>query len=312
MTMLALKGDAIKTADVHKDEIYPTPVSLVRAVVQEAIEQWVGGHIRRWKGAPNLSAPVRVLDLAAGSGVWGIVAKEELEKLGYTAYVVGIEKTIALDRPPEFDEWISAEFQLVTGLESFDLIFTNPPFSLAVEIGLFARALLDEDGKFYMLIGQNFGFAAEAHAPLFDVWSPEYEYKLTKRPGFFQPFAGRYNPRVVAKIQVATDEEEIKRLKKQLLGGGTNAKEYIVYRWGRDSGPRGEWLTRRFEWDYEDDPPFCWSVPLWSSQPWCGKRRCAISTIRGCQRLTITTRFSPRGSTCGTSTTPQTATVLRW
>lgn len=258
MSMLALKGDAIKTADVHLHEFYPTPVSLVRSAVGDVADIWVGEWVGRWKYLPS-RRPVRVLDLCAGNGVWGIVMKEYLEaKYNLDVELVGIEINPAIEKPPEFDQWINADFRDVdiSTLGEFDFILTNPPFSLAVQVGLFAKEILEQDGKFLMLIGQNFGFA-EIHGKLFDVWSPEWEDKLTKRPGFFVPFAVRYNVKIDRLINETNDPEEIKRLKKMRLGGGTNAKEYILYRWsGFDAVPhQGPWMTGRKSWSLNLEDP---------------------------------------------------------
>lgn len=254
MSMLvALKGSAITMADTHRDEFYPTPASLVRVEVKRNIRAWRDGLYINGGGYyyPDV---VRVLDLCAGSGVWGIIAKQELGAFGYKVHLVGVEINEAMPKPPEFDEWVTVDFREAPEFDKFDFIFTNPRFSQAVETALYAKSVLHYYGKFAMLISNNFGFAA-SHAELFDVWTPEHEDKLTKRPSFLQPFAERYNEKIDELIKCTKDEEEIKKLKKSRAGNMTNAKDYVVYRFGYESSYLDKvWFTDRVHWDYEDDP----------------------------------------------------------
>lgn len=245
-----MKASALKNSgETNKNENYPTPLSLIRKMVKQAIstKHW-NQYDTRGKGVKD--TPVRVLDLCAGNAAWGIIAKQELEKYGFTVHLTAIEIDETILPAPEVDEWIQADFRDVQNLEPFDFIFSNPPFSLVYEITAWSCERLTGWGIFTLLIGSNFMFAQTMlNKHLKDI-HPLLEIKWTRRPSFIHLFSEK------------AYGEEVRK---------TNAKDYCgyyfagreLYNWidsrmpyhylmlPADSQP---WITFTQYWEYEEDP----------------------------------------------------------
>lgn len=194
---------------------------------------------------------VRVLDLCAGNASWGIIAKQELEALGFKVHLIAVEIDPTILPTPEVDAWVTDDFRNVLDLGQFDFIFSNPPFSLVYEITAWAKKHLTDWGIFTLLIGSNFMFAqTELNKHLVGI-RPLFEIKWTRRPSFIQVFSAKAYGQEVRK---------------------TNAKDYCGYYFGgqelwkwldkRDStvaylnlpDDTQPWLTFDSYWAYEDDP----------------------------------------------------------
>ena len=240
-----------KCGSTNRNENYPTPISLVRLTVKQAIR---ASHYDTYdrRGWPVQDTAIRVLDLCAGNAAWGIVAKEELAKYGFNVHLVAIEIADTILPAPEVDEWIQSDFREVAGLDPFDFIFSNPPFSLVYEITAWAKEHLTEWGMFALLIGSNFMFAETKMQKWLGKYRPLFEIKLTRRPSFLHLFSER-----------AYGEEK----------KNTSAKDYCTYFFpGKGLAftnyseltlaaqqlrlPEGAkpWLTFDQYWDYAPDP----------------------------------------------------------
>lgn len=247
-----MKPSALKKCgSTNRNENYPTPTPLVRMMVKQGV---ITAHYARYtnRGSAIHQTTVRVLDLCAGSAVWGIVAKQELEKLGFDVHLTAIESDKTILPAPEVDTWICNDFKNVTGLEKFDYIFSNPPFSEVYAVTLWSVAHLTPWGIFGLLIGSNFMFAHKDSEALLAVTTPLYEVKLTRRPSFKYTFAKKRGDK---------------------KGKGTSAKDYNVYFFGGKDLNDGlryhmqdvhnylslpyvakEWPTYTQYWDYAEDP----------------------------------------------------------
>jgi predicted RNA methylase len=249
-----MKASALKNSgNTNKNENYPTPTSLVRKIVRQIIET---ARMRKLHPSDreHYSEPLCILDIGAGSGVWGIVCKQELEALGYSVHLTAIEIDDTILPAPEVDEWIQADFRDVEfnyqdpedGQLFFDFIFSNPPFSLVYEVAEYANSYLDAYGLFTLLIGSNFLFAEKKGSELEDQYSPLYEIKLTRRPSFKHSFSFE-----------AYEKENT----------NTSAKDYCIYVYGGSvwctrtnksylALPHYApvWETFRLYWEYEPDP----------------------------------------------------------
>lgn len=230
MSRMSVKAEAVRQqlAAVHVGELYPTDVALVQQQVKRAVG---------WCLLPERSEAVRVLDVCAGPGVYGIVAKQRLEGLGYSVELHGIEMNSAFEKPPEFDFWHVGDFRTFDSLGLFHIILTNPPFSLGGEVALYANRHLVEKGAFSMLIGANFAYSdKDGRGELFEEYPPSQYVLLMSRPGFYFSFAEK------AKI-------------KERFGSsprGTNANEHQIIEWDQ----RPPQPPVRVKWKYynAEDP----------------------------------------------------------
>lgn len=215
-----MNPDALKKCGAtNRNENYPTPVSLIRKMVKQSLA------ITFTQEKSKYLPIVRVLDLCAGNAAWGIVAKQELEKLGIKVHLTAIEIDDTIQPAPEVDEWIQADFCEIENLEPFDFIFSNPPFSLVYEITAWVRSHLLPWGVFTLLIGSNFMFAETYINTHLKEWRPILEIKWTKRPSFIQLFSKKAYGKEVRK---------------------TNAKDYCGYYFAGTE--LNAWLERRMEY----------------------------------------------------------------
>lgn len=98
-------------ADRHEDEFYETPIPYCRAVLKRLAHH----------------APKTILDPCAGSGNWGIAARQLWPK----AHIVGVEVNPTRNIPNGvYDELYIANFMLTTSISGiqFDLVVSNPPY----------------------------------------------------------------------------------------------------------------------------------------------------------------------------------------
>jgi len=136
----------------------------------------------------------RILDPAAGSGVWPRAAGAVFS--GFGVHITGIEPRTSERANLEAvcDEVHSMEFADYLAhrrarperhIHAFDLIITNPPFTAFAEFwpGLILDAGLLAPGGTLALYGRSqWGQSAEAIENL-RRWSPSWQYRLGGRPG---------------------------------------------------------------------------------------------------------------------------------
>ena len=222
MSLLAIQPAAIKRQfnEKHSAELYPTDATLVKHAVTQLLERF-------WH---PIGRPVRVLDLCAGTGVWGIYAKYLLEQQGYTVFLHGIEIDPAFLKPPEFDVWDHEDILTIvtSSARPYDIILSNPPFSLGGRAALVANRLRAERGIVMFLLGSTFPFSNRGgRGELFETYSIGEITYLLNRPGFYFTFAekvGLQKPR------------------------GTNATEHCLYQWDNF----GSRPIRREQYEYYD------------------------------------------------------------
>lgn len=99
-------------------DFYPTPPQLIAAVFD-----YVGKNQRSYL---YYGPPKKVLDLGAGEGEWGKVAKEYLPE----SEVTGVDIR-ELPKPVGYDHWITADALQVDLKEEYDLVIGNPPYKFA-------------------------------------------------------------------------------------------------------------------------------------------------------------------------------------
>lgn len=181
-------------------------------------------------GVGHTVSPIRFLDPSSGAGVFGLEARNVFGNRSlHPLHTVGVE--LRSEELPwierNYDEaLVGRSFEHVDlGQARFDLIATNPPFSLFPLFLRRCRPLLDDCGYLMMLGLSTWGQSAEG-AELFAEHPPIYQYRITGRIGFRGPGT---NP-------------------KTKKPWGTDQRDYSWWVWTSDvsSGLRGElcWFTR--------------------------------------------------------------------
>lgn len=167
--------------DRRPDDFYATPGEGTQALLDFLIEK---GHIKLGD---------RILEPACGEGHISLVltlagfnvTSQDLRQTGYGQGGVDF-----LDTPH------SEDF-------NYDVVFTNPPFSLATS---FIRTALAEAPVVCMLLKMDFWNADERY-PLFDLYKPKYILPLTFRLAFAKEERGD-NPFMNCMWCVWTNDED--------------------------------------------------------------------------------------------------------
>lgn len=150
---------------------YPTPSGLVRAALQLV---------------PDGMSVERILDPAAGTGVWGAVARERWPE----AFIEGVEIQPCLPNQ-KYDSWkIDNFFSFVEAHNGpYDLIIGNPPYGKPVKnmAELFVRGcipLLSDTGKLMFLLRSAFLEGIDRGQNFYKEHCPTDVYQLMRRPSF--------------------------------------------------------------------------------------------------------------------------------
>ena len=151
-------------------DFYETPIELARTALT---------RLDKDTYMNNLS----VLDVGAGSGVWGNAYKDEILD-NSCLWGLDIQE---LPKPASYDAWIyGTDFLVIEFLsDRFDLIMGNPPYSLAEEFVRKSYRLLEEKGQVFFLLRLAFLESKKRHFGLFTDHPPKRVYVLSRRPSFF-------------------------------------------------------------------------------------------------------------------------------
>lgn len=196
-------------------ELYPTERNLIRAALTTC--------------RPKATIK-RILDVGAGDGRWGSVAREFYPN----AVIVGVEIR-DLPKPKEFDFWYRADFLQWGSRDRFDLIVGNPPYGPEVEgvstaecfIKRAWRLLLAPKGTMILLLRLAFQSGVARYNGLWD-YCPLYKLAvLSRRPSFYD--------------------------------GGTNGTDYGLYIWrkrlnGEPDGDSRKWPTELLIYERAKQP----------------------------------------------------------
>jgi hypothetical protein len=102
-------------------DLYPTPPAAVAAALT-------------WYQEQHHAPPLRILDIGAGAGVYGAVARQ----FWPDAEITGLEIR-PLDAPPAYDRWIIGDLTQWEPDHQYGLVLGNPPYkhaAAAVRLGL--------------------------------------------------------------------------------------------------------------------------------------------------------------------------------
>jgi hypothetical protein len=156
-----------------------------------------------------------ILDVGAGDGRWGSIARE----ITHANVVVGVELQ-EMPAPDDFTDWFSGQDFLTWKTNyTFDLIVSNPPYSIAEECIRKSWDLLEAGGTMIMLLRLAFQASIRRYNGLWVEIHPHTVAVCSRRPSFY--------------------------------GGGTNGDEYGIYiwkkdRWGMPVGNPRQWNTKLF------------------------------------------------------------------
>jgi len=150
-------------------DFYPTPHELCRVAIAEFLKD---------ENNPDLYTS---LDAGAGNGVWGKYYRMWKDR----DVLFGVEID-DVERPKWYDFWIKQDYlEFEPEYDKFELIFGNPPYSLAEEFIRHSMTLLGEDGYVYFLLRLAFLESKKRHFGLFTEYPPKRVYVLSRRPSFF-------------------------------------------------------------------------------------------------------------------------------
>lgn len=177
-----------------------TPLPVVRQILKALSLGWGDEAVHR-DGSPDLDRRAHagenmiVLDVGAGEGAWGVVARE----LWPECRLVAIEpRDDAMpDARRNYDEVFHGEFQDFTTDERFDLIVGNPPFSRKLEGGKkenlfpklvpFGVELLHPEGSLCYYSTNQLGQRGVATVELYETYPPSKELRVTGSIGHRGP-----------------------------------------------------------------------------------------------------------------------------
>jgi hypothetical protein len=124
-------------------------------------------------------APGRILDVGAGDGTWGRVARQ----LWPACHLEGIEVRFD-EKPSDYDEWHIGDFAVSQPNGRFDLVMGNPPYSHAENFVRRGYNLLSVGGSLVFLLRLAFLEGQARRDGLFHEIPPYQVAVCSKRPSF--------------------------------------------------------------------------------------------------------------------------------
>lgn len=167
------------------NDTYVTELSVIRAILDsDMCNNWLSPY------SATIKYPLQVLDLCAGPGNWGQVARWMADKQGTYLQLTGVELNSEFSNPGEHDLWVNTDFLTWETEQKFDLIISNPPFSKETLLPIIDKAIsLLYTGSPYscavFLLPVSF-LASKIRAKFFKLHMPVQIYSLVPRPSFFR------------------------------------------------------------------------------------------------------------------------------
>lgn len=154
-----------RVRDTHAFDYYVTPQNEIRLFLTEAL-----------RVVPNLLVG-KILDPCAGG--------DSDHQMSYPEVLKEFEATQinTIDIREDSLASLKEDYLQHQCSESYDLIITNPPFSIAQEIIIKALTDCKPDGWVVMLLRLNF-FGSQIRKPFFDNFMPEYVFIHNQRMSF--------------------------------------------------------------------------------------------------------------------------------
>lgn len=164
--MIIQTDKQLRPRDEH--DFYPTPMTHVRPAIR-TLNNLVG----------FMTEPA-ILDPGAGTGVWGIAARERWER----AHITGVELR-SVEVPWQYDDWYNEDYHLwdrpITG---FDMVIGNPPYKYAEQFIRLGMEQLTPNGVMCFLLRLNFLEGQDRGKDLWRKHTPLLVEVCSERPSF--------------------------------------------------------------------------------------------------------------------------------
>lgn len=167
-----LNGNRMKSIRKRSPrDFYETPFDLANAAIIKLRRD--GGFYGEF--------PISALDAGCGNGVWGRAMNRLL------LYVAGIDlnPTIPDDQITNYDQIYTGDFLEFTPLHKFNLVFGNPPYSLAENFVRHAFSMIENKGNVYFLLRLSFLEGIKRCKGLYKDLPLKRVYVCSRRPSFF-------------------------------------------------------------------------------------------------------------------------------
>ncbi len=213
MAKKAKQGEEQQPYEADPDEHYQTPLPLIELALSMLPDPFRLHHQRNEAGEERA---MRILDVGAGNDArWGMAAKRRYPG----SHLTTIEKRNVL-KPSGLavDLWISGQdFCLHQAEQPYDLILSNPPFSLGTEMVIHSLSLLRARGFALFLLPSAFANGKDRYLRLHSRQALWARGILVQRPKYTNAMLPGTNSR---------DREE----------------DIFVWRKGYEGAPRMIWL----------------------------------------------------------------------
>lgn len=150
-------------------DFYITPLELADAAI----------HQLRWDYFQG-NYPKYVLDAGCGTGIWGLPFSRE-------SYVCGIDINPNVDdlTMHYYDEVKQGDFLRFNVMAKYDLVYGNPPYSLAEQFIRHSFDLIQDKGYIYFLLRLSFLEGMKRGKGLFKEFPIKRVYICSRRPSFY-------------------------------------------------------------------------------------------------------------------------------
>jgi len=165
---------------------------------------------------PSDFIPDTIVDAGAGSGRWGLFAKEKYNN----SILVGID-LVKRERHPSYDRWLTADYLELNDTENeIDLIIGNPPYCFAEEFVI--KSIFNSRYYVLFLLKLDFLTTEKRRIGLWNEFPPKEVWICSRRPGFNTP-----------------------------INRNTDSNSYAIYLW--ENGYYGEPTIKWLDWNYNKD-----------------------------------------------------------
>lgn len=134
------------------------------------------------------------LDAGCGNGVWGKAASNIVD----IVYGIDLVPTVLEKDMWNFGMVYTGDFLSYSTLQPLEIIFGNPPYSLAEEFVRHSFELLKEDGLVYFLLRLSFLEGIKRCRGLFKEFPLKKVYVCSRRPSFFSSDGERHTTDTLA------------------------------------------------------------------------------------------------------------------
>lgn len=164
-----LNGNRMKSHRARSPrDLYETPFDLADAAIMKL----------RTDGGFADKMPLACLDAGCGNGVWG----KAVNKLIFFVHGIDLEPNV-----PEgyYDMVTKQDFLTYAPEHKYDLVFGNPPYSLAEEFVRHSFSMIENKGNVYFLLRLSFLEGIGRCRGLYKDLPLKKVYVCSRRPSFF-------------------------------------------------------------------------------------------------------------------------------